>query len=106
MDAPASFETVGHLVHLNLREEQLPFKYLIGQVLLDKNPHVKTVVNKVGGWPWFATGRRVQLHGCSAQCAGRATGVCACGWLVVEAACWQGHRMPAVWHVAAQQAWG
>ncbi|KAJ9506528.1 hypothetical protein QJQ45_005025 [Haematococcus lacustris] len=32
VDAPASFETVGHIIHLNLREEQLPYRYLIGQV--------------------------------------------------------------------------
>lgn len=29
---PAAFETVGHIAHLNLREELLPFKHLIGQV--------------------------------------------------------------------------
>lgn len=26
----------------------LPFKSIIGQVLIDKNPHIKTVVNKIG----------------------------------------------------------
>jgi tRNA G37 N-methylase Trm5 len=32
VDAPSSFETVGHVVHLNLRDEQLPYKHVIGQV--------------------------------------------------------------------------
>jgi len=46
---PSSFETVGHIAHVNLRDEQLPFKFLIGRVLLDKNEsRIKTVLNKVG----------------------------------------------------------
>jgi tRNA (guanine37-N1)-methyltransferase len=32
VDAPSSFETIGHIIHLNLRDNQLPFKYLIGRV--------------------------------------------------------------------------
>ncbi|MEW5305957.1 MAG: hypothetical protein WDW36_008466 [Sanguina aurantia] len=48
IDVPQSFETVGHIAHLNLREEQLPYKLIIGQVLVDKNVHLKTVVNKIG----------------------------------------------------------
>lgn len=32
--------------HLNLREEYLPYKALIAQVLLDKNPTIRTVINK------------------------------------------------------------
>ncbi len=43
---PASFETAGHVAHLNLRPACLPYKRLIGQVLLDKNKHIRTVVNK------------------------------------------------------------
>ena len=45
---PASFEVVGHLAHLNLRAEHEAFKYTIGRVLLDKNPALRTVVNKTG----------------------------------------------------------
>ena len=44
---PSAYETVGHIAHLNLRDELLPWKHVIGQVLLDKNPSIKTVVNKV-----------------------------------------------------------
>ncbi|XP_044482778.1 tRNA (guanine(37)-N1)-methyltransferase 1 [Mangifera indica] len=44
---PSSFETVGHIAHLNLRDEHLPYKNLIAKVVLDKNkPKIKTVVNK------------------------------------------------------------
>lgn len=43
---PSSFECVGHIAHLNLRRPHLPFKHLIGQVILDKNQHIQTVVNK------------------------------------------------------------
>ncbi|KAG0250007.1 tRNA(m(1)G37)methyltransferase [Mortierella polycephala] len=45
-EAPSSFTTVGHIAHMNLKDEYLPFKHLIGQVILDKNPNLRTVVNK------------------------------------------------------------
>ncbi|KZT62609.1 hypothetical protein CALCODRAFT_138955 [Calocera cornea HHB12733] len=43
---PGAFTSVGHVIHLNLRERQLPYKYLIGEVLLDKLKSMRTVVNK------------------------------------------------------------
>lgn len=48
VEIPSSFEQAGHIAHLNLRDEALPHKHLIAQVILDKNPSIKTVVNKVG----------------------------------------------------------
>ncbi|KAI8915176.1 guanine(37)-N1-methyltransferase [Powellomyces hirtus] len=48
IDIPGSFETVGHIAHLNLRDQYLPYKHIIGQVLLDKNSNLRTIVNKTG----------------------------------------------------------
>lgn len=45
---PSSFEEVGHIIHLNLRDVQRPWGRLIGAVLLDKCPRARTVVNKLG----------------------------------------------------------
>lgn len=43
----SSFSQVGHIIHLNLREHLLEYKSIIAQVLLDKVPRARTVVNKI-----------------------------------------------------------
>ena len=63
-ETPAGFAQVGHVgnwqpfvslfkfetdvlqAHVNLRFQYLPYKHLIGQILLDKNPVIETVINK------------------------------------------------------------
>lgn len=46
-EIPTGFTIVGHVAHLNLRKEFKPFGSLIGQVILDKNTTIRTVVDKV-----------------------------------------------------------
>ncbi|XP_019225220.1 PREDICTED: tRNA (guanine(37)-N1)-methyltransferase 2 isoform X1 [Nicotiana attenuata] len=49
LEVPSSFETIGHIAHLNITDELLPYKDVIGKVIYDKNyPRIQTVVNKVG----------------------------------------------------------
>jgi len=50
-EVPSSFESIGHIAHLNIRDELLLYKGVIGQVIMEKNPHIKTVVNKVRPLP-------------------------------------------------------
>jgi tRNA (guanine37-N1)-methyltransferase len=45
---PAAFEQIGHVAHLNLKLQHVPFAKLIGEVLVDVIPNIETVVNKVG----------------------------------------------------------
>ena len=46
-EIPQGFTLAGHVAHLNLRERYWPYKHLIATVLADKNPMVKTVINKI-----------------------------------------------------------
>lgn len=46
LEIPKSFEIIGNIAHLNLREKFLPYKNLIAKIILDKNPNIKTVINK------------------------------------------------------------
>ncbi|KAI9888644.1 MAG: tRNA(m(1)G37)methyltransferase [Vezdaea aestivalis] len=46
-EMPTGFTIVGHVAHLNLRDQHLPHKHIIAQVLMDKNPTIRTVINKI-----------------------------------------------------------
>ncbi|KAF5293193.1 hypothetical protein FQA39_LY13661 [Lamprigera yunnana] len=46
-DGFSSFSQIGHIIHLNLREHLIPYKKIIGQVLLDKIPNARSVINKI-----------------------------------------------------------
>ncbi|KAL5121397.1 tRNA(m(1)G37)methyltransferase [Pleosporales sp. CAS-2024a] len=65
-EIPQGFALAGHVAHLNLRERYWPYKHLIAAVLADKNPMVRTVINKldnVGAENAFRTFPYEVLHG-------------------------------------------
>lgn len=45
-ETSSSFSRIGHIIHLNLREHLSPYKKLIGEVLMDKQPNCRAVINK------------------------------------------------------------
>lgn len=46
-ESVAGFSTIGHIAHLNLKDELSEFKEVIGEVILDKVSCIKTVINKL-----------------------------------------------------------
>ncbi|KZZ88845.1 tRNA methyltransferase Trm5 [Ascosphaera apis ARSEF 7405] len=46
-EAPVGFANVGHIAHFNIRDEYLPYRYLIAEILLDKQSIIKSVINKI-----------------------------------------------------------
>ncbi len=48
VEVPVSFETIGHIAHMNLRDHHAPYRAVIGEVLLDKVKHLRTVISKRG----------------------------------------------------------
>lgn len=47
-EVPSGFETVGDIAHMNLTGKLFDYRYLIGRVVLEKNPTIRTVVTKLG----------------------------------------------------------
>ncbi|KAK5987583.1 tRNA (guanine(37)-N1)-methyltransferase [Cladobotryum mycophilum] len=45
-EIPVGFNTAGHVAHLNIRGPYLPYKKIIAEVIVDKNPSIQTVINK------------------------------------------------------------
>ncbi|KLJ05908.1 tRNA wybutosine-synthesizing protein 2 [Blastomyces silverae] len=57
-EMPVGFTQVGHVAHFNLREQYLPYRFLLGEILIDKHPQARTVINKtddVGSHSEFRT---------------------------------------------------
>ncbi|KAL5611524.1 hypothetical protein BROUX41_000883 [Berkeleyomyces rouxiae] len=46
-EIPTGYNSVGQVVHLNLRDRYLPYKSVIAQVIAEKNNGVRTVINKI-----------------------------------------------------------
>ncbi|KAL2829745.1 hypothetical protein BDW59DRAFT_170405 [Aspergillus cavernicola] len=45
-EVPQGYTQVGHVAHLNLREQYIPYRHIIAQIILDKNPIIRTVIRK------------------------------------------------------------
>ncbi|XBW35636.1 hypothetical protein QEN19_001210 [Hanseniaspora menglaensis] len=47
INSPVSFTTTGDIGHMNIKSYFDPIRFLIGQLILDKNPQLNKVVNKL-----------------------------------------------------------
>lgn len=47
LNTPVSFTTSGDIAHMNIKSYFTPIRFLIGQLILDKNPQLNKVVNKL-----------------------------------------------------------
>ena len=47
INTPVSFTTSGDIAHMNIKSYFDPIRFLIGQLILDKNPQLNKVVNKL-----------------------------------------------------------
>lgn len=48
IEVPGGFEMVGDIAHMNLLKSQMEHKKIIGEVIMDKNPMLRSVVTKIG----------------------------------------------------------
>jgi tRNA (guanine37-N1)-methyltransferase len=46
LEPPSSYSIIGHIIHLNLKDEVLPYKKIVAEIFLDKLKICKTVINK------------------------------------------------------------
>lgn len=46
VEPATSFSKIGHILHMNLKDNLLPYKKAIAQIFMDKTPGCKTVINK------------------------------------------------------------
>lgn len=46
LEPPTSYSKIGHILHINLKDNLLPYKTSIAQIYMDKVPGCRTVINK------------------------------------------------------------
>jgi tRNA (guanine37-N1)-methyltransferase len=43
-EVPSGYEIIGNIAHLNLREKYLPYKYYIGQIIIDVKSYIINII--------------------------------------------------------------